>query len=870
MVHLPAEQRSPSRAATEGEVFVPFSVLPAAQTNPQGGTIGPITGAALAVRLRSVEGLNSTAGRLHLAFRFGPPGAAGLPMDKSKEVSVKYQMELVKEGATWLPEGIGRGGAVRVLLPATLLAQAARGIVCQIKISTPGYVTANVLAVSGALSVPLESGPVPLAAAKSGRGSSTPGGTATLSVSRLFTAEAQAVMVRGLVQTLLAHLRQPAGAGGAAGGRPSQQGGIPAALDALRPSRGWLPAANLAEALAHKDGQGRGALRLAVDGRHWDCVQPLVEAACDLRALSEDFRSPLTAALEQGERSEAVLGQDLTLGPEARRVGMQLSVLLRESRAAAGQGHSGGSAAARRWEELAEEVSLQFCPPVSVASGAAANSAWSGDVFVVALEHCPTGRARRKLLCIEGTCAALWRVSLCSNLPGLARKLAVWIGLSVSASGCAAGSPTEHSRRHLLDVQLDAGVEDAMLSRALERGMEDERWVKVAKVMVHLGAAVTAGNSSGRSLLLLTLEQADQGRGGFRELLASLLLKLGSDVDHWEHPTVLVEENTAECPICMEVLWTSTPTAFVSFAVAGQSGEGNPHLICAHYFCFDCASQQYMKQLQRQSAGQNAEEFQCPICRAPAREVMPLPDIQVNPRLWFQFLDTNSSGGIDQNTVVQTLEAMLPIDTENLRDALDDGVWAEWDKAGDNRITEREFFRPGGLLEWVRRHQCELQAAQQRGQAPPLGEAEVWFRHWDSQKRGRLNRGELLRALCEEARISSLQPRRIEQLKVGIEGVIARHGVEEASGCGSQLQQERTDSTHIQQIKALPRERLLREEVLADLAAAAREAGQVKSGPPLDAGLAGFVAMPSIATTCAATAGGRSETLSDCRFLPSA
>jgi len=265
----------------------------------------------------------------------------------------------------------------------------------------------------------------------------------------------------------------------------------------------------------------------------------------------------------------------------------------------------------------------------------------------------------------------------------------------------------------------------------------------------------------------------------------------------------------------MEVLWTSTPTAFVSFDESG-GGEGNPHLICGHFFCFDCASQQYMKQQSQPNA-----EFQCPICRAPAREVMPLPDITINPRLWFQFLDVQRQGRIEKNVVIQTLEAMLPIDTENLREALEESVWAQWDKARDDRISEREFFDSGGLLEWVRRHQHDLREAQTRGTSPSLAkEPEKWFRHWDSAKRGRLRRGEVLRALCEAASVSSLEPRRIKCLKDGILGVWERHAVDDL----------------------LQRDRFLKAKVSGELEAIIKEVigGGKLGGSGGDSGLAGL------------------------------
>lgn len=722
-------------------------------------------------------------------------------MDKSKESSVKIFIQLVRDkgsagGSTWLPESpVGNpprssGGLARVVLPPALLAQAANGVVCQLKVTTPGIVSGSVLASSGALPVPLDPGPIPLAAGKQSTKVQAGGGhvaTATLSVSRLFSPEAQAALAKSLAQQLLSQFRRPTTNGGGGSVEPAA-GGVPPVLEALRPSRGWLPAANLDQAMAASDSEERTALRLAIDSRRWDCVRPLVEARCNLRVLAADFRSPLSAALEQGEQARLVADCDPSLTAEAKRVITDMCEVLKESRLAAQNGGGGsGGTAARRWEALAEALARHFAPPTGTVGERPAASAvdWTGDVFILALEHCPTGKARRLLLCAEGACAALWRVSLDRNLPDLARKLAVWIGLSVSSAGCApagfvselSGSPSSsstapppQSRRTLLDVQLDNGVEEAMLSRALRRGLTDDRWVKVARVMVHLGANVTSLDASGQSVLLLVLDKADSGHTGFRELLASLMLKLGDDVDQWDHPTVLVEENTAECPICMEVLWTSTPTAFVSYDQR-NGREQNPHIICAHYFCFDCASQQYMKQ-----QSQNVAEFQCPICRVKAREVMPLPDIAVNPRLWFQFLDVDGQGRIDKNTVVQTLEAMLPIDTEVLREALDQNVWAQWDQAGDGRITEREFFSPGGLLEWVRGHQHQLRAAQSRGAAPSISsDPEGWFRHWDVAKRGRLRRGELLRALSEEARVSSLEARRIDILKEGLELFFTKH-----------------------------------------------------------------------------------------------
>ncbi|CAE7717932.1 Mettl21A [Symbiodinium sp. CCMP2456] len=292
----------------------------------------------------------------------------------------------------------------------------------------------------------------------------------------------------------------------------------------------------------------------------------------------------------------------------------------------------------------------------------------------------------------------------------------------------------------------------------LERAVEDPQWLNAARILLHVGASTTA-TLHGQPLLSFVQEQADNNQAGFNDLLEPFLRRLGQDIDPWVQPTALLEDRTAECPICLETLWTSTPTAFVKLVEGG--GQSVFHVICAHFFCFDCASQQYMKQQQAQ-----ANEYFCPTCRATAHEVMPMPDIAVNPRLWFQFLDVNRSGEIDQNMAVQALEAMLPIDTERLHESIAGG-WAAWAKG---HVTENDFFSKGGLLEWIRAHQHDLANAVKRGAAPslPADDLQDWFRHWDVEHRGTLDKGQVLRALCEASKTSSLETRRIQELKEGI------------------------------------------------------------------------------------------------------
>merc|ERR1712136_566429 len=228
--------------------------------------------------------------------------------------------------------------------------------------------------------------------------------------------------------------------------------------------------------------------------------------------MARDLRSPLTAAMELGGH-ELLLKADLKLRSEQE-------VASRE--------------AAKPWEVLAKSMFQ-------------ARFKERADIYVLALEHCPT-RAPRRLL-DYASCASIWQASLAQDLPELARKLAVWIGLS----------ETNVARRILLNVRLEDCVD--VLSGALSRAEEDERWFITSRVLVRLGAQAR-GVIHGSPPLFYLLELAES-KNGFKELSDALLSQLGVAIDQWEQPTALRGEEAAECPICLEALWNATPSAFV-------------------------------------------------------------------------------------------------------------------------------------------------------------------------------------------------------------------------------------------------------------------------------------------------------------------
>eukprot|EP00434_Breviolum_minutum_P011790 symbB.v1.2.010405.t1/scaffold657.1/size175864/2 len=405
-------------------------------------------------------------------------------------------------------------------------------------------VKSSAFVISEPLDVPVVPNQVPLFSAKD---PTKRVARAVLSIGRLFSAEAQALLARSLAQRVVALLREGPK-------MPELQN----ALDALKPSKGWSAAAGIPQVLASVETKGRTALRLAVDGGHWEFVHPLIEACCSLRCPSQDLRSPLTAALEKGQEQALEL-EKLGFSQEHLQLVGELSSALRN---------------ADQLEEMAPRLAFHFAPdsgsgglgsptssperlpplPREASRISVKTTDWSPDVFILALDYCRNGRSRRTFLFQADASAAIWRASLQLNLPALARKMAIWIGLSVSArSG-------DQSRSTLLDAPLYG--DDSILGRVVERAAEDAEWLAVARALLSVGASGTA-TCHGRPLYLFAQEQAEKKVPGFNDLLAPLLARIGQDMDQWRQPTALVEDRTAECPICFETLWTATPTAFV-------------------------------------------------------------------------------------------------------------------------------------------------------------------------------------------------------------------------------------------------------------------------------------------------------------------
>eukprot|EP00051_Salpingoeca_urceolata_P006506 m.85960 g.85960 ORF g.85960 m.85960 type:complete len:370 (+) comp14859_c0_seq2:408-1517(+) len=199
-------------------------------------------------------------------------------------------------------------------------------------------------------------------------------------------------------------------------------------------------------------------------------------------------------------------------------------------------------------------------------------------------------------------------------------------------------------------------------------------------------------------------------------------------------PLATVAERHAECPICFEHLANTEPVAcFV---------DRHSRRVCRHYFHHRCAVR---------SSQHNSE---CPLCRTRFLEVLEVPRMVDNPRLWFAAVDTDGNGTLSRQEVMDALKAQLPLDWERLERDMVPSLWRRWDPNNDGQITFDELTGPRGLVHWIRKQYPRLE----EGRSPPIQEKEEWFVYWAASSADgdddALEKDEVVRALIKTFNLS--------------------------------------------------------------------------------------------------------------------
>lgn len=328
-----------------------------------------------------------------------------------------------------------------------------------------------------------------------------------------------------------------------------------------------------------------------------------------------------------------------------------------------------------------------------------------------------------------------------------------------------------NGQQHLLPALERA--EDPQWLRVVERILRQSRVGSVPSALALIGAPQSVATSSsspmppgGRlcdtgsswfstEMLAYALRQSRLGRHQFRLLLHAFLERLRStEEDFFQSPAVLVGGG-AECSICFEPLCQNVPVAFV------ESGRS----ICPHFLCATCA-----RGCAATAAGGDVL-LRCPECRREGSGVAAMPQLAEDPISWFDFLAT-PSGVLHRTTLIRAVSAMLPVDADQLTNALNNGVLSS-SPVGEE-VTAAEFLS-NGLYAWVRRHEEEHRRWLIGGRKPIVSDRSEWFKHWDVSNRGVLTCGDILRGILRKFEVSSLENHRVDELRRRISRVWDRY-----------------------------------------------------------------------------------------------
>eukprot|EP00928_Gymnodinium_smaydae_P004279 TRINITY_DN11474_c1_g3_i1.p1 TRINITY_DN11474_c1_g3~~TRINITY_DN11474_c1_g3_i1.p1 ORF type:complete len:658 (-),score=70.68 TRINITY_DN11474_c1_g3_i1:261-2234(-) len=202
-----------------------------------------------------------------------------------------------------------------------------------------------------------------------------------------------------------------------------------------------------------------------------------------------------------------------------------------------------------------------------------------------------------------------------------------------------------------------------------------------------------------------------------------------------KEPSILqgVADKLAECAICFEPL-CSQPAATLW---AGDSRS------CRHLFHHECA---------------NAcpERMGCPLCRSSFSNVRRVPAL-TSPVEWFEAMDYNRDGRLNQQEVLYAVMATMPVDYEAL-EAILPALWASWGAGESESLPYAQLLGPSGLLRHVQETLQTLPSPETHTpvekpdapEAPKLDYDKVgWFEHWDTDGNGVLVREEVVRGLAK-------------------------------------------------------------------------------------------------------------------------
>lgn len=180
-----------------------------------------------------------------------------------------------------------------------------------------------------------------------------------------------------------------------------------------------------------------------------------------------------------------------------------------------------------------------------------------------------------------------------------------------------------------------------------------------------------------------------------------------------------------ECPICFTLLHKEPIASCTDFDGVAT---------CLHFYHTRC-----LKTLL---------DRRCVVCNMSFLYLRKVPDLEENPKLWFQVVDVDRSGGLAFHEVSRVLTAQLPIDKPSLERVLRKR-WSTWDSDNNGEISLKEFFSPRrGLLTYLKKKRGSFKLIEPIEDPPDIrDDAQAWFEYFDKNNTGTLDKIEVLRGL---------------------------------------------------------------------------------------------------------------------------
>ncbi|KAH9245974.1 hypothetical protein BASA81_016515 [Batrachochytrium salamandrivorans] len=179
----------------------------------------------------------------------------------------------------------------------------------------------------------------------------------------------------------------------------------------------------------------------------------------------------------------------------------------------------------------------------------------------------------------------------------------------------------------------------------------------------------------------------------------------------------------------------------------GTDGPRQGKRTCRHYLHVKCAEMLI-----------NSGHNNCPTCRAKFDSLEPVPNLETDPRRWFQLVDFDGNGQLSKSEVLDLVKTFLGgMEVSKLEQEFD-LFWRRWDRNGDGEISFAELCDPNTGLMADFKHKFQRPTGfKQLGESPKLsvGAMVQWFEYWDQDGNGSLDKDEVIRALIKTFSLSS-------------------------------------------------------------------------------------------------------------------